>query len=441
MYNAVKLHLRLVDKKILAIGILVTAAMMLMRDLGVISLNRYIFILFAAAVFFFGELEDIYLYMMFIASMHPGLPYSYIASIALTALLIKKRKFSVSLFPIIGIIVISVLELVNGTRGEFTFIELLKFLSMFLFFFLTLCDRDTIIQPEKGSNLFIAGFLVAVIDLWAQMLKQYSLGSILNLHVRFGNTRFILNNESEGMLLSYNVNMLGAICILCASISLLMMLKKSKYMLAYMIVFLIASITGFLTLSRATIIAFLIAIALFILFSGTNVKRRIFSLILIVVLFGIIYFVISNYFQSFYSYMLSRFRVSDITNGRYSLFNEYMTSATSSIDRILFGVGLQGYQIKSHVWNSCHNATQEVFVAWGIIGFVFFIICFVSIFRNQKRLFSSAMIINYLPVVIFIFLLQSSQGFSVRGNILLLIAAFGAIGINIKNDKVNVNGG
>lgn len=432
MQKVLKLHISLDRTCFLSGGVILTVGAMFLRDLSGVSISRFFFLILATAIFLFSELEDIYLYMIFIAPIHTGLPYSFIMAIAWLVLFIRKRRFSLPSIVYLGIGLILLIEICNGFRGEFTISGLLQFAGAFLFFFFVLCDRDTIIDCERSSRFYVFGTIIAIIDLWIQMLQNYSMNQILKLHVRFGNTREILNVESEGMLLSYNTNMLGGICVLCSLICLLFVLKRNKSRPWYMAIFIISSVTGFLTLSRTAIIAYLIGVTLFAIIAGENYRRRIFIAVVVGILFCIIYFVIINYFQNFYNYMELRFRAIDITNGRNLLFSEYMNSAMSSIDRMLFGVGLQGYQIKSDVSNSCHNAIQEVFVAWGLIGLVITIICFVFMFKIQKKLNPSAMLVNYLPAFIFLLILQSGQGFSVRGNILSLIAAVGAIGINIE---------
>lgn len=47
----------------------------------------------------------------------------------------------------------------------------------------------------------------------------------------------------------------------------------------------------------------------------------------------------------------------------------------------MFGIGLQGEVEKSGVYNSPHNAIQEIILCWGIIGFII-IVAFILVLLN-----------------------------------------------------------
>lgn len=66
-----------------------------------------------------------------------------------------------------------------------------------------------------------------MINLFGQYIMHYSIIELFNLSIRFGNTEELFGYGKDAILLSYNANGLGTLCLLVI-FSTLIMAKISK---------------------------------------------------------------------------------------------------------------------------------------------------------------------------------------------------------------------
>ena len=203
-------------------------AMLLMRDVGGIEIGRYVFISIAAIVCLNTNKAGIYCFLAFLTPLAPGLPLTYISGIALICLLFKQRNdIRINTIGLICMAIILLWELFLGFRGMFSFLNYLRFSAIFLIVFLRIFDCDKNYDNEGMLKYYLIGFVVAIISIIGQMVTSFSMDQIFSLAVRFGNTRQLLENDTEGMLLSYNPNGLACLCILALLFSIIIA-KENK---------------------------------------------------------------------------------------------------------------------------------------------------------------------------------------------------------------------
>ena len=172
-------------------------------------------------------------------------------------------------------------------------------------------------------------------------------------------------------------------------------------------------IYGALTISRNFILSTIVLFLLFLLFS--ELKRKIWYMIIPIVLLVII----NEISPAILENILKRFQVDDITNGRGEITLEYFRSWLERVDAMLFGFGIQDYQIKYNVSESIHNATMEILLVWGIIGFVAFSSLVVTaISKNMKNMIISKY--GLCVLITFILSIQFSRIITTPETLLIL---------------------
>ena len=162
------------------IGVLVLA-----RDIGGMGINRFLFISIAAVICVLSDWNELPCLAAFVASMHTGISGTFIVLLIFFAYIVKKTFLNIRYEEVGAILLVLLLELVNSFRGEFSFSEYFRFSAYFILVFFIILDRGKNCDGERISHYFIAGFLVALLSIWGQMLGQYSLSEILALGIRF----------------------------------------------------------------------------------------------------------------------------------------------------------------------------------------------------------------------------------------------------------------
>ena len=94
------------------------------------------------------------------------------------------------------------------------------------------------------------------------------------------------------------------------------------------------------------------------------------------------------YVPSVFENLLERFQRSDVSNGRTSLFLYYGQFLLSSPAYFLCGIGMQHIFEKVSPYYPVHDVPhmglQEVWVAWGMVGVIMFLILFWKIGTTSK---------------------------------------------------------
>ncbi len=399
------------------------------RDVLGVPVNRFVFLLLATVILFFADTEQIFDFCLFLAPIHSGAPYNFIIMLSAVALVLKKKRFAMSAMVIPLIFIICFLEMLGMMRNyEHSISIMLQVFSILILFFVFLTDRKCGIRGQYALNSYVLGFIFAMFTLFGQLTQEYSLSAIFQLRVRLGDVNQSISGLSEGMRLSYNPNMLGGICAMAVVICILMARRqKIRIALVYYVLSLLAGIMCFMTLSRASLIGCAVGLIVVFLFSNGNIGSVIRKWGVIAAIVVMALFIIMNYLDSYVTFLFDRNQSGDVLNGRSVIFEEYFKIITSRLDVFLFGFGLQGYQYKSGMWNSAHNAIEEVWVAWGLIGLIAVTVLFCIIFLNIKKVNKRIRIYTLAPMAVMFIILMAGQGFSVRGNILQLMAAFGAM--------------
>ncbi len=426
------------DKLVLPLCFLCISLLILLRDVGGMSVPRVVFIGLATVCCLLVDKGGIYCMLAFLAPLSTGISATYIAAIALVILLLKQRRMYLHFAGLMSMLGVLVLELLSALRGRFDLVEYLRFVGMFAVTFLYMLDGSDEYNHEGMVRAFILGYCVAMASIMGQMMSQYSLEAIFTMGVRLGDTRDLVGNGTEGMLVSYNPNGLGTLCLLTGLMCLAMYRKKSK--LRYMAIFAVTVLLGVMTQSRTFVLTFAAGMVGWLFLGGsgwrTAAKRLLICVAGLVGLLMVAVLVVPEYLAG----IVLRFQVSDLGNGRGEIMAHYFEEILRSADRIIFGVGMQNYAEKLDYEMSAHNAIQEILVMWGVLGLIAVLILFIGVFRNSRTRSPRSKWLQYLPALMYLVCLQAGQGFSVESNMLRLMAAVSVLGLRLEPDEEKKEG-
>lgn len=419
-----------INKEKIFFGILIVFSFLfIIRDVFQLNIPRSVFIFFAVIICLFFNNNHVYCFLAFIIPGANGISYTFISLIVLLSLIIKGINFN-STILIIGLI-LSVIEILSFIYGPFNLFELVRFMGVFFVAFLYMGETKNNFGHAKILNYFYFGFIVAMINLFGQYIMHYSFSELFSLSIRFGNTKELFGYGKDAILLSYNPNGLGTLCLLTIFTSLLMVKVQSRKI--YYLVTFFSVLVGIMTQSRTFLLTFVFAIAIYILAEIKSLK----SLIKIVtfggVLGGICILLFATVLSSYAESLLERFQTSDLFNGRIEIMQYYLLESLKYPLRFLFGVGMQDYQGKYLYEMSCHNAIQEIMITWGITGLFIIVYLFYYIIKNARMQNSKILLTQYLPFFIIIFVAQMGQGFTDYPAMLWLMIGYTAM--LLKNDK------
>ncbi len=414
-----------------AASLLLVSFLILLRDVGGVSVPKSIFIVLFLAAMIISDKSDIYCLLAFMTPISKGISYSYIALFALLLIIFKTKKLQIGILAFVSLFGILLLELFSGFFYSFNFIDYIRFVGILLVCFLFMNDRDRSYDIPKMLRYFLFGFLVTILSLWGQMLMRYSLTALFLMGIRFGDTRNSLSLD-EGMVISYNENELAFLCILTLWVGFSYMRYGGK--LRGIVFVLMACVQGVLTQSRTFILVLVVSLFLIILTSLSS-QKAIVAIISLAATLVISILLLRNYFSVYVESLMLRFEQADITGNRGYIMEAYSEIWSEQPWKMVFGAGIQDYSAKYGLPFYAHNSIQEVLLIWGILGLVLVVILFTASIRNGKKVNPQVALWQYAPFCIYLLLTQSAQGFSDFAGLFRLMIAYSVILMEFSSGK------
>ena len=229
------------------------------------------------------------------------------------------------------------------------------------------------------------------------VLVSFAITIIIQPSVLSGG-RLALSDES-------NENALGILSGILFSHCLLLYAKETKGT-RYLILGMLLALIGFLTGSRTFFVVFALAISWIVLPVLVNNKNSYRGRVLILVFFiSIVFYFSLNNYDSVIMRLIDRFinpRRNDISNGRFEIWNLYLTILKSNIQYLLFGIG--SYE-KLGISHMAHNMYIEQITMFGIVGNLIIIMIYkrvCKIIKSFYKLSHTSKRLNiyfYLPIL------------------------------------------
>lgn len=349
-----------------------------------------------------GDRNEILAIAMCCIPLHEAVDF-YTAIAICGALLIVKTLSSVRVgASVILVITMIVWELLHCLLINFDLRLLIVSLIPLIFLAIVLCfdmsDIDYVFVVRSMAVVSVSACAFCLMNAIVEADFNFS-AAIANLQ-RLG----IMANEDTLLGGRINPNGLGIVNIL--SITGLLQLrsmgmqKKVDYMLIVMLL-----IFGGMTASRTFLVCLLLMVFLMILGYQGDMRKKI-KFIFALLIFVAVAMVLFNWmFPTALEYYVGRFQEEDITTGRYGLLRVYHEYITTHNNVMFFGVGLNNYANRlvndyNVASNIPHNSVQEIILAWGLPGFVMFILLMALIIVEARKYNRQLNLLNFIPFVI-----------------------------------------
>ena len=402
-----------------------------LRDFSLLNIPGFLFVVYLSIVFLVSDLEKFVSLLITLPVLSPGIPITYTLVCALFIFLFKfKVRFRAAIIVVFAMLA---WELLHFMLYSFEIIDYLRFFVPYLLISLVFFS----LKRENINLLFVVKTFLVVSSLcmlvaFVSSISQfdYSLISFLKSGIRFGNPEEIAEIEVTRYALSYNQNFVGLICLLNITICLQSLYYKYFNKPFSFVILVLSLIFGLLTMSRTFLICLLVALALFLI----TIIKRIDKLVLYLCVGMVLLVIFSVAFSSTIESFVSRFEGSNIASERVDIFNNYNSFILSDPYRFVFGLGFQNLLEKVNYYspirftNVPHNAFQEVFVCWGIIGLVLVSVFLFEIYKKAKKArLAKINLISLIPMITFFIFLQASRLFRMNSRVFLLYLVYATL--------------
>lgn len=385
----------------------VLCAMFLVRDVYSVSIPLILFIAYFAVGFFVFDYDHFLALTAIMPLLNHGVQTNYIIIVAIAVYLIRYGKGIAISMPLVVVALLMILELYHvGVSGD-SLPEYLRYLVQYAFVGIILGEariKQFIKKPivVLKTFLFIAAYFM--IDVLLVTLKYLPIEKIFLTEYRFGRLSALIGTTPS---LGDNENTVAMFALVAIAITLVCLVYERRNYIVNIIALFFFSFFGLMTASKTFIICWTIMAILTLFYFGrkSKVKTTLIMLGGVVVIFVFLKIAFPDLIES----VLARFSMADVTSGRAKLMELYNEFIASDVGRLLFGIGLQNVDSKTGMYNTPHNATQEVVLCWGILGFILVFALCCRIIKQYRTLDRDGRFIYILPFLAFLLFIQTIQ--------------------------------
>jgi hypothetical protein len=439
------LHIEGEEKKsflflLLAISFIVLVCL---RDIFGFVVNPNLFILFTLFYLPFADRTELVAIACFVMPFADAFNTNIIYGLILIALLVrilvedKKMNFSTGILPSVLILIY---EFMHAFYEPFSFDQYIVYLIVYMLLNIAIFMPNPKFDYLFIIKAFIWSVLVTNTIIFINTIRLYSFNDIIYNGVRVGTLETL--DTSNIYFLSDNVNAIGLKCILVvAIISVLLLNGKIRMRLLYIIIGCIIAIYGLLTLSKTYLLTLVFIISFIIIVEICKFRKRIsFKYIILISFIGITLFFMRSIFSVLINNIFTRFEVSGLS-ARDIVFKMYNEFIFGDMSQFFWGIGIQHIAKKAQLPFSPHNAIQEVFVAWGVVGLLLVLYFFNSYLKNIKKVLKRKHLnlLSFAPILALIISTMASRIFSQYWVLISLIAIYGCIYLcNMRSDDKQI---
>ncbi len=421
---------------ILVVAVILMIGLLYARDLLGIEINRTMIIGASVIPAILMQPASLVYFILFLLPLSSGIPGNYIFPL-LSALLFCKKTSNISISGIICFLIIVFFEFVHYGFYSFSidFPGALGYLTAFFFF----CYLATLKDPEV-KNLqcilyFILGLLTFLIAIWIITQINHDAELLLEEGSRLGYTKRITDSEQNIMMLNANPNGLGFFSLTGLSLMLILFSMKKIQLLPFILICIVFIYVGALSVSRTWLLGTFLLIGLFLLSTrGMKGKSSHFRYIIVFFLVIIAFFVLlnNNVINQAFSNRLEDESMA-IAGGRTVIFKEYNRYLMSHPLQLIFGVGAVHYHdVINEITSATHNGTQQIVIAYGLIGLIAFVIMAIKCFKTNYR---KGYFVCTITFFIALFYVQTGQLLNPYQNLYSFLISFVAMRITDDEKK------
>lgn len=346
----------------------------------------------------FDDNEIVALVISFIP-LHSGFQYKYAIFICIIVLLLKySARFKINSIAVI-VALVFVWELLHFDIGAPSLVELFRgFAELFFIAIIACLPKKKNIRVCQLFRVLAWSSAIAFVILLVLTVREH--GSNIFDFMKGGFRLGALNVEEGAIALNYNPNGVGYICNL-SIVGILISAYYRETNFADWLLFLFLIFVGLLTVSRTFILCLAVCLLLYVLLQKKSLRKKVLTFIAILVFAFAVFWVVDSYLVQILNNFGDRFDAEDVTNGRSFLFDFYNDFAFSSINNIVFGIGIQDipgkvFEVSGVNVEVPHNGYQQLIVAWGVIGFISIICLIISLLYHAKKKCKKVSLLCYL---------------------------------------------
>lgn len=357
-------------------------------------------------------------YMCFICVTIKGVNSFILLPVYIMLVIKCDKKNPIQFIPAVLILLLELFD-------SLTFLDLKYYINYSFFiltFFFLLFENSNKVDYSKCLKYVLYGLLLTITitcirtleDPYALMAEgtanyRKAMGTVEGQDIT---THFILNANELAL---YSALLIGLVA--CGH----KRLEVSKYV--HIASTIIAIFSGLLTQSRTWLLVSLSV--LIIHFLASQFKRKITLLLASTLLIFTTFFFYEEFASNSLNNIIGRFERDNVESagGRTDLFKIYNDFMLDHPEYQLTGTGAIYYKQVVKAPNSIHNSTQQIYVSYGIIGFLIYI--YASLLFLKKYRYTKARVDDYLPLFATFAFSQSIQ-FLMPSNAMLpiVVASF-----------------
>lgn len=419
------------NNSVLLIAIILISSVLLIRDLFGIGINQYIIFLLMTSTFAILSPKETLLYMAFTCGIITGVN-GYILLVGMFFVLYKDRIYlrnhRVFLIPFF---VLFLWELFNGYSyvdspqiGQF----ILYGGHLLVFFYYSYLSGDK--DENKDSILFYSiGTGVSLLIISAGVLQNPT-----DLVLETETNRAALGVEANDSATHFSANANSLAYFSIVLISILLSLRKTVFnkQIIFWSLLIVALLAGALSRSRTWML--LGSLFLFSQFLLLRLSAKLKAFVVSIVLMFSFFYFFPGFMNSIVDAFAARFEEGNLSTAgnRTVLFKEYMNFMSYHSEYQVFGTGAVYYKDVTSCSNSCHNALQQIYISYGILGCMFFMLIFYNTLRRRNKSINVFSYMPYLTAFIFMQSIQLLNPFS-----LMLPLALSSLAFKLNNNNLN----
>ena len=411
------------------VGVVLMCLLILARNVLKIGVPVILILIVATFIATFGTKTEIVALAICCIPFGGAFQYKYAILICILVYLVKYGHEIKIIWAVIPVLLMLVWEVLHAIGYAFSFVEYLRsFTEILLCLTLLLVSKKDIdywfvIKALSISTLFILSAMF--FNLFRE--SGYDIAAIFEGNYRFGASDEAITSYG----LNYNANQLGLMCNICTTCLLQKVIAKEHSTFDIVLIVLI-TMFGIMTMSRSFILNLAIMVILFIFARKEDFAKKLKTLFYVVIIFALVFLLANWIMPSVVDRFIKRFtETDDITNGRTDLLAFYNRHLLSNAKYSLFGLGGQDIAIKmlsiyGYEVNVPHNGIQEILVVWGIPGLLMFVVFIIATISSAKQINKSSLSAYLVLILVFVF---SLSGHIITSGTVLLAICLGYLSL------------
>lgn len=371
-----------------------------------VDIPRAVYLVVIVLICLLGDQDEIIAMLMCCIPLHESVDFFY-ALVFCTAIYIFKSRISIRLnLSVILIFAMIIWELLHCFMSDFSIMGFIISIVPLVVLAVTMCSDLSELDYGFAVRALAMATLGVCLALFVKVLYLADFNVMLAIS---GIQRLGVDAADASERVSVtggqvNPNSLGIIGVLAAN-GLLQLRSAGKGKRMDLVLACTIMVFCALTASRTYLVCLVLMLILMLFSQQGQVSRKIRFLALIIVLVALALTLLYLIFPDLLAYYIKRFFVADITTGRDQLMIRYHEFIMSDPRVLLFGIGLQDYgnrltQYYMVTDNVPHNSIQELVIAWGLPGVLFFAALILIMFVVSRKQSKHQSLINYVPLMI-----------------------------------------